>query len=110
MHLPKLGRIRELNERLRTTFMGGLIMLTTGVQALDLPARKRLLQAIRDFNDFSEDNDPHAERDFVSVEVDGVNYFSKIDYYAPDMEHGSDDPSDPHKTRRVMTIMRADEY
>jgi hypothetical protein len=33
-----------------------------------------------------------------------------IDYYAPDMESGSEDPADPDKTMRIMTIMRADEY
>jgi Protein of unknown function (DUF3768) len=106
----RVDKIRELNDRLRTTFMGGSLILTAGVQALDLPTRKRLLQAIRDFDDFSEDNNPHAERDFVSVEVSNVKYFAKIDYYAPDMEHGSEDPADPNKTRRVMTIMRANEY
>ncbi|HEX3871384.1 MAG TPA: DUF3768 domain-containing protein [Pirellulales bacterium] len=34
----------------------------------------------------------------------------KIDYYDRDMEFGSEDPADPQKTTRVMTILRADEY
>ena len=63
-----------------------------------------------DVRRFSEDNDPHGEHDFGSFEVDGENYFFKLDYYSPDMEGGSEDPADPEKTTRVLTIMRADEY
>ncbi|MDR2769906.1 MAG: DUF3768 domain-containing protein [Rickettsiales bacterium] len=37
-------------------------------------------------------------------------FFFKIDYYANDMQSHSPDKSNPTFTRRVLTIMRADEY
>ena len=104
------ARIRDLNDQLRRTFAGGRVMLTAGVDALASAAKARVLQAIQAFEDFSEDNDPHGEHDFVSVEIAGETYFAKIDYYAPGLEHGSEDPSDPAQTIRVMTIMLALEY
>jgi hypothetical protein len=39
-----------------------------------------------------------------------VTYFFKLGCFAPDMDGGSEDPADPEKTSRALTIMRADEY
>lgn len=47
-------------------------------------------------------NDPNGEHDFGSIVHQGKQVFWKIDCYAPDMEHGSEDPSDPAKTVRVL--------
>ena len=104
------ARIRELNDALRLNLAGGKVMLTQGVNQLADPDKAALLAKVRSFNDFNADNDPHREHDFVSVEHDGVSYFAKIDYYDSEMTMGSEDPSDPTKTARVLTIMRADEY
>lgn len=104
------AKIRDLNDRLRRTFTGGRVMLTAGVDALDGLTKTKVLQAIRTFDGFTADNDPYGEHDFVSVEVGRKKYFAKIDCYAPDMERGSEDPADPAKTTRVMTIMLASEY
>ena len=78
--------------------------------ALTASDKLGLLAKVRNFEAFDRDNDPHSEHDFVSIEHDGVRYFGKIDYYAQDLEHGSEDPADPLQTIRVLTIMRADEY
>jgi hypothetical protein len=103
-------RIRLLNDHLRTTFVGGKIMLTAGVDALSDEAKAMVLSKVRTFAYFNGDNDPHGEHDFGSFKLEGVTYFFKLDYYSPDMEAGSEDPADPEKTTRVLTIMRADEY
>jgi hypothetical protein len=103
-------RIRELNDLLRRTFTGGKVVMTDGVAALSEGSLAQLLEKVRSFDKFTNDNDPYGEHDFGSVELEGVTYFFKHDYYAPDMDGGSEDPADPTKTTRVLTIMRADEY
>lgn len=40
----------------------------------------------------------------------GEKIFWKIDYYAPDLVHRSEDPFDTKQTVRVLTIMLAAEY
>jgi hypothetical protein len=69
-----------------------------------------VLDRVRRFDEFTNDNDPHGEHDFGSFETAGVSYFFKIDHYSSDMEGGSEDPADPDKTTRVLTIMKAEEY
>ena len=106
----KTDRIRTLNDAFRRTFVGGAVMITAGVEALPLDQRRSLIQKIRTFEAFSEDNDPHAEHDFGAVDEAGERFFWKIDLYDRKMEFGSPDPADPAVTTRVLTIMRADEY
>lgn len=106
----RVETIAQLNDKLRTTFMGGKVLLTQTVATLDELGKARVLKAIRTFEAFNDGNNPHGERDFVSVEIGGSTWFGKIDYYSPDMEHGSEDPADPKKTVRVLTIMHSSDY
>ncbi len=102
--------VTELNDQLRTTFVGGVVLITAGVEALDAEVKLRLLAAVRSFDRFSADNNPFDEHDFGSVEIDEEIYFFKIDYYDRSMTAHSPDKADPAVTARVLTIMRADEY
>ncbi|HEX8167177.1 MAG TPA: DUF3768 domain-containing protein [Beijerinckiaceae bacterium] len=68
------------------------------------------LERVRTFEDFGLDNDPHGEHDFGSFQLEGETFFFKIDYYDRDLRFGSEDPGDPDKTTRVLTIMLAEEY
>lgn len=102
--------IRGLNDTFRETFIGGRVYLTRGVEALPTEEKARLIAAMMTFSDFHQGNDPWAEHDFGAVDQDGIRYFWKIDYYNPTGEAGSEDPANPAKTLRVLTLMRADEY
>ena len=108
--LNKTDRLRLLNDNFRSTFVGGQVVMTRGVADLPLDVKARLILAVQSFSNFTKDNDPYGEHDFGSFEIEGETYFFKLDYYAPDMDGGSEDPADPEKTARVLTIMRADEY
>lgn len=104
------ARIRALNDAFRKAFVGGKVLLTVGVSELPDPDRAAVLDKVRKFDAFDANNDPHGEHDFVEVEHAGERYFAKIDYYAPDLRFGSEQPAEPERTIRVLTIMRADEY
>jgi hypothetical protein len=104
-------RIASLNDRFRTSFIGGDIVITPGISALDDAQRILVLGAVQSFSRFCEDNDPYGERDFGSIDLPGLEkVFWKIDYYDPSLEFGSEDPANPLVTRRVLTIMLASEY
>jgi hypothetical protein len=108
-----MNKIALLNDELRRTLVTtihGKVVITQGVAALPERDLAQLLERVRSFDAFTTDNDPHGEHDFGTVEFAGTPYFFKVDYYAPDMDGGSEDPSNPEKTTRVLTIMRADEY
>ena len=106
----KRARIAELNDQFRRTLVGGRVMMTAGVSARGTEFVAKVVAAMQAFTNFDRDNDPHHEHDFGAYEVEGHRLFFKIDYYAPDMQHGSDDPADPTKTVRVLTLMLAEEY
>ena len=103
-------KIAALNDALRQRGIGGRIMMTAGIQALGRGAVIEIMNKIREFDTFSEGNDPYGERDFGSITVDGNKVFWKVDYYDRNMQYASPNPADQSVTVRVMTIMLADEY
>ena len=111
--------IRSLNDRFRQTFIGGAVVITAGIAALDEATQQHIFAAVQQFDAFDEDNDPWHEHDFGAVEVAGCLPGSattcecvifKLSYYDLTRAMHSEDPADPTKTERVMTIMLADEY
>lgn len=85
-------------------------MITDGVAALPPEMQQAVFAAVKTFEAFDCPNDPYGEHDFGSVAISGTAVFWKIDAYDREMQFGSEDPSDPAQTTRVLTIMLAQEY
>jgi hypothetical protein len=109
--LPRTQEIARLNDELRTTFITGRVSMTDGVASQPEEVRLVILTMVREFSEFTPDNDPLGEHDFGSFDhpVAG-RIFWKIDYYDRTLTAGSEDPADKTKTVRVLTIMLASEY
>ncbi|MCT4575112.1 MAG: DUF3768 domain-containing protein [Alphaproteobacteria bacterium] len=108
--VDKKERLIKLNDLLRKQGIGGKIVYTRGVSALNKEDVFKLYTLIRNFNDFNESNDPYQEHDFGAVDFKREKYYWKIDYYNLEEQAHSQDPSNPNITSRVLTIMRSDEY
>ena len=109
-HQTASARIRALNDRLRTTFAGGQVLLTRGISDLPTETLTRVLAAVRAFDAFNTDNDPWGEHDMGALDIGDNRVFFKIDYLSATSDMASDDPADATQTRRVLTIMLAEEY
>lgn len=96
--------IARANDEFRRAGWG--VYMTVGVQYL--PDVNGLMRAVREFDSFTEDNDPYGERDFGSLSWHGTKVFWKIDYYNKSLTGGVS-PMSP-QCQRVLTVMRADEY
>ncbi|MDK4733537.1 DUF3768 domain-containing protein [Rhizobium sp. CNPSo 3490] len=108
--VDRTATIRSLNDAFRRNPTAGRAVITPAVSSLPHDQRLALLMAVVGFAAFDAGNDPYNEHDFGAIEQDGVSYFWKIDYYDQDYDMGSPDPANAHVTRRVLTIMRAEEY
>ncbi|WP_255449526.1 DUF3768 domain-containing protein [Shimia ponticola] len=93
--------------------MPGQRFVTAGVlhlvSQLDIPM-DALIHRVAQFDDFTDHNDPYSEHDFGQFEFLEHQLFWKLDCYDQDYALGSDDPTDLSKTRRVLTIMLAEEW
>lgn len=108
--LPRAEAIAKLNDQLRKTGCGGLIMVTNGVRALPDYDIGALLAALAAYDAFDVHNDPHGERDFGDLTVGETDLLWKIDYYDRELCFASPDPADDAVTMRVLTVMLESEY
>ena len=106
----RVDAIRILNDRFRRTLKGGAVVVTAGIVALSSDVQTQILAAVQAFDDFDDGNDPWHEHDFGAIECAGERVLFKIDYFELTRAAHAEDPADPSKTERVMTIMLASEY
>ena len=120
-------RIARLNDLARQAMgVACTAVATVGFRSLSTPDQSYVGELIETYDAFDEDSDPHGERDFGCVyqlgdgrwtterprlrEDERERVFWKFDYYDRDLQFGSEDAANPAVTRRVLTIMLADEY
>ena len=97
-------KIAKLNDKYRRSTKE--MMLTPGICSFNNVFGA--LEAVKQFNNFNEDNDPWCEHDFGGFTWEGKKVFWKIDYYDSQLRHWKD-PLSP-ECKRVLTIMLAAEY
>ncbi len=112
--LFSMSRIAEINGEFRVAVLtepqkNGRCILTQGVHRLDPDVKMSILQKVKAFDTFTEDNDPYREHDFGTIEMMGVGkVFWKIDYYADEnVDAGAEDIENAY---RVLIIMLAEDY
>lgn len=103
-------RIRKLNDALRRTGKGGKIFLTHALSERGDAFVREAIAAMKSFDAFTSENDPHGEHDFGQLVIGQETVFWKFDYYDQTMEYASEDASDPAITTRVLTLMLASDY
>jgi hypothetical protein len=101
--------IAELNDMFRTNPFGDLY-LTRSISSMPTSVQAEIIGRVRTFDTFSPDYDRYGEHDFGSFEYSGQTIFWKIDCYDTKLKLGSPDPANPALTRRVLTILLAEEY
>jgi len=112
-------KVADLNDQLRKDmFTGNMlkkenlknkIVLTPGIAGLNLIDKEKIFFSVKYYGNFTKNNNPWGEKDFGSFNFKKETFNWKIDYYDNDMKYHSPDKSDPDKTVRVLTIMKAEE-
>jgi hypothetical protein len=81
------AKIAALNDHARQTFRECRVVITQAVAELGKDDVDRILDKVRNYNDFTPDNDPFLEHDFGSIQFGENTIFWKIDYYDLDPAH-----------------------
>ena len=106
----QLKRMQNLNDMLRIFHKNGEIVYSSGMSIFSNYDLFQIMRTISFYDDFNKDNNPYGEKDFGIVNFKNYKIIWKIDYYDNELKYHSSAPYDSNQTKRVMTVMLADEY
>ena len=106
----RTAHIRRLNDDLRCRGIGGTVLVSAGMHALGPATVSEVLRLVGQFDAFIPENDPHGEHDCAALQIGRLRVLWKVDLYDNGLLHHSRDGADPAVTKRVLTVMLAQEY
>ena len=102
--------IAQQNDDFRKHLSKGTLVLTCGIRANSSDDIQAIINRVRTFEQFDENNDPYNEHDFGAFDYKDRKVFWKIDNYDQKFLYLSPDVCNPRLTNKVLTIMYAEEY
>lgn len=88
----------------------GKLVMTAGIAAQSDEFRAALIEALVAFDAFDADSDPYGLHEMGVLEIEGERVWFKFDLYDENYEYGAETPTDPKRTRRVLTLLFPSEY
>ncbi|WP_312491328.1 DUF3768 domain-containing protein [Brevundimonas sp.] len=104
------AKVAELNDLVRKEMKGGKWVRTQGVMATQYDG-PGLYAMVARFEDFTEANNPHGERDAGVIKIADHVFFWKIDVFRDaECMYGAEEPWNPDASYRILTLMLMEEY
>lgn len=88
----------------------GKLVMTAGIAARSDAFRAALIEALVTFDAFDSDSDPYGLHEMGVLKIEGERVWFKFDLYDENYEYGAETPTDPKRTRRVLTLLFPSEY
>lgn len=88
----------------------GKLVMTAGIAACSEAFRAALIEALVAFDAFDTASDPYGLHEMGVLKIEGERVWFKFDLYDENYEYGAETPTDPARTRRVLTLLFPSEY